>query len=116
MKYGIPTKVELVKVVHPDPGPPYYQLTLSYPDLGIEAHFIIPYEALANGRDRLCSDFEGVQYIELFLHPQGRASDLPVELLATRESYNAWETVTGTSLEALRQLFGNAGEPNCLEF
>lgn len=115
-RYGIPTRVELMKIMHPDPGPPYYQLTLSYPDLGIEAHYIILYETLEDGRDRLCSDFEDVQHIELFLHPPGRTSGFPIELLATRDLYDSWEATTGTDLEALRQLFDNAEESTCLEF
>lgn len=115
-KYGSPTRIELMKIVHADPGPPYYQLTLSYPDLGIEAHYIILYEPLADGRDRLCSDFEDVQHIELFLHPPGRMSDFPIELLATRDSYDSWEATTGTDLETLRQFFTDGDEPSCLEF
>ncbi len=115
-QYGIPTRVELTKPVHPDPGPPYYQLTFSYPDLGIEAHFIILYEALANGRDKLCSDFDNVQHIELFLHAPDHTSDLPIQLLAARDSYTSWEATTSTDLQALRQLFGNSGQPTCIEF
>ena len=114
--YGMTDRVELLKIASPDSGPPYYQLTFSYPDLGIEAHYIILYEALENGRARLCSDFEDVQHIELLLHPPERSDGFPIELLATRDVYDSWEATTGTDLEVLNQLFDNIERPTCLEF
>ena len=111
-RYGMPPYVEFAEVENS----PYYRLVLSYELLGIEITYIMPFEPLDDGKEKICFDLEHTDFISLILYPPGQASDILVSIIPNRlDNYISWEVTTGLDIEAFQQLFENGSNPPCVE-
>ncbi|MBE7529094.1 MAG: hypothetical protein HS099_05115 [Ardenticatenaceae bacterium] len=109
--YGMPPYVELAAVKNS----PYYRLTLSYEPLGIEITYIMLFEPLNDGKDKICFDLEHTDFIYLSLYSPEQVNELPVGIIPNRlDSYIPWEETTGLNIDAFQQLFENVGNPPCI--
>lgn len=115
-RYGIPTYVQFEVQIPADPGTVYNILGLSYPALGIEAHYWIAVEILAVGRYLVCSSFDRVDFVDLMLFPPNRAMDYPgYETPSYLQEYTSWEMATGTDLAAFYETFKDPNQESCTE-
>ncbi len=115
-KFGRPTHIGVHHEVSADPGPDYYQVAISYPEVGMELHYLISPEHLDGGRARICVDFEKVQSIRLMIFAPGSVAEAPVgTLTANAEAYDSWEEVTGFSDDHFFETFTDPENSACVE-
>lgn len=111
-RYRMPSYVEFTAVENS----PYYRLSLSYELSGFEIAYIMPFEPLSEGKEKICFDLEKIDYIALNLYAPGQTNDIPVNTIPKRlDNYTSWETTTGLDLDTFYETYKDPSNSACVE-
>lgn len=115
-RFGMPTEIYLASPFFAEANVPNeYQLSFSYPSLGIVIDYSIVAEALGTGRSKLCFAIDHVQKIFLNLNVPDDLNEQNISGPDMAENVKSWEEATGMSVEEFSDLLMDSENQKCVE-